>query len=114
MAWRTRCLAAVRWLWANDMTPLKFPWKPLQDLLSYDFYTAQIYRVSIVMGVALISRITDWVDRYLVDGFINLVGVATLFGGQGLKYSTSGQAQAYALTILVGAVLVGFLVIWSS
>ena len=37
-----------------------------------------------------------------------------MLGGQGLKYSTSGQAQSYALTILVGAVLVGFLVMWSS
>ncbi|MBW4582432.1 MAG: NAD(P)H-quinone oxidoreductase subunit F [Tildeniella nuda ZEHNDER 1965/U140] len=107
-------LSAVVYLGNAIPKPVQFPWKPLQDLLSYDFYTAQIYRMSIVVGVDFISRITDWIDRYLVDGFINLVGVATLFGGQGLKYSTSGQAQSYALTILVGAVLVGFLIMWSS
>ncbi len=94
--------------------PVQFPWKPLQDLLSYDFYTAQIYRLSIVLGVDLVSRITFWFDRYIVDGFINFLGIATLFSGQGLKYSTSGQTQAYALTIVVGVVLVGFLVMWTS
>lgn len=93
--------------------PVQFPWKPLQDLLAYDFYTAQIYRMSIVLGVALISRLTSWFDRYVVDGFINVLGVATLFGGQGLKYSTSGQVQSYALTIVVGVVLIGCLVVWS-
>ncbi|PSB25508.1 NAD(P)H-quinone oxidoreductase subunit F [Stenomitos frigidus] len=107
-------LSAVVYLGSAIPKPVQFPWKPLQDLLSYDFYTAQIYRMSIVVGVDLISRITSWIDRYLVDGFVNLVGVATLFGGQGLKYSTSGQTQSYALTILVGAVLVGCLVMWSS
>ncbi len=94
--------------------PVQFPWKPLQDLLSYDFYTAKIYRMSIVLGVALVSRLTSWFDRYVVDGFINGLGIATLFGGQGLKYSTSGQAQSYALTIVMGVVLIGCLVVWSS
>jgi NAD(P)H-quinone oxidoreductase subunit 5 len=106
-------LSAVVYLGSAIPKPVQFPWKPLQDLLSYDFYTAQIYRMSIVVGIGLISRITYWIDRYLVDGFINLVGVVTLIGGQGLKYSTSGQTQSYALTILVGAVLVGCLVMWS-
>ena len=107
-------LGAVVYLGNAIPKPVQFPWKPLQDLLSYDFYTAQIYRMSIVVGIGLISRITYWIDRYLVDGFINLMGIATLFSGQSLKYSTSGQTQSYALTILVGAALVGCLVMWWS
>jgi NAD(P)H-quinone oxidoreductase subunit 5 len=107
-------LGAVVYLGNAVPKPVQFPWKPLQDLLSYDFYTAQIYRMSIVLGVDLVSRLTSWFDRYLVDGFINFLGIATLFGGEGLKYSTSGRGQSYALTIVVGAVLVGCLVMWSS
>ncbi len=107
-------LGAVVYLGSAIPKPVQFPWKPLQDLLSYDFYTAQIYRMSIVFGVDLVSRLTFWFDRYLVDGFINFLGIATLLSGQGLKYSTSGQGQSYALTIVVGAVLVGCLVMWSS
>ncbi|MCY7391648.1 MAG: NAD(P)H-quinone oxidoreductase subunit F, partial [Leptolyngbyaceae cyanobacterium CAN_BIN12] len=59
-------------------------------------------------GVDLISRITAWIDKYLVDGVVNLFGSVTIFSGQNLKYSTSGQSQSYALTILFGVVLLGF------
>ena len=107
-------LGAIVYLGKAIPKPVQFPWKPLQDLLSYDFYTAQIYRVSIVFGVNLVSRLTSWFDRYVVDGFIYFLGIATLFGGQGLKYSTSGQTQSYALTIVVGVVLAGCLIVWSS
>jgi NAD(P)H-quinone oxidoreductase subunit 5 len=50
-----------------------------------------------------------WIDRYIVDGFVNLVGIATIFSGQSLKYNVSGQTQFYALTIILGVtLLLGF------
>lgn len=93
--------------------PVRLPWKPLQDLLAYDFYTPKIYRSSIVGSVDILSRITDWCDRYLVDGLVNLVGLSSIFGGETLKYGNTGQAQFYALTIFLGTVLIGLLVTWS-
>jgi NAD(P)H-quinone oxidoreductase subunit 5 len=81
-------------------------------LLAYDFYTAKIYRVSIVFSVDLISRFISGFDRYLVDGAVNFVGFASLFGGQSLKYSTSGQLQFYAMTIVMGIIVLGMLLYW--
>ena len=95
--------------WAK---PIKFVPKPLQDLFAYDFYTQQIYRVTIVFTVGLISQIIYWVDRYIVDGAVNLVGIATVFSGQSLKYNVSGQSQFYALSILLGIALFGILLSW--
>lgn len=92
--------------------PVQLPWKPLQDLLAYDFYTPKLYRVSVVFGVDLISRIIAAFDRYLVDGLVNFVGIASIFSGQSLKYSTSGQSQSYALTIVVGIIILGVLLSW--
>lgn len=92
--------------------PVKLGWQPLQDLLAYDFYTAKIYRFTIVLVVGLVSQIMYWFDRYIVDGFVNLVGMATVFSGQSLKYNTSGQTQFYALTILLGIGLLGIWVSW--
>jgi NAD(P)H-quinone oxidoreductase subunit 5 len=80
-------------------------WKPLQDLLAYDFYTAKIYRLSIISPVDKISKLTAWFDRYLVDGVVNFVGLAAMFSGQGLKYNVSGQSQFYVLSILLGVTL---------
>lgn len=92
--------------------PVQLPWKPLQDLLAYDFYTPKLYRVSIVFGVDLISRFVAVFDRYLVDGLVNFVGFASIFSGQTLKYSTSGRSQSYALTILIGLIMLGMVLSW--
>lgn len=83
--------------------PLKF----VQDLLAYDFYIDRLYEMTVVFAVSRFSLITAWFDRYVVDGAVNFVGLATIFGGEGLKYSGVGQSQLYVLTILLG---LGFLV----
>ncbi|MBV9389881.1 MAG: NAD(P)H-quinone oxidoreductase subunit F [Chroococcidiopsidaceae cyanobacterium CP_BM_ER_R8_30] len=92
--------------------PIKLSWRVVQDLLSYDFYIDRLYGVTIVSAVALMSRLNAWIDRYVVDGLVNLVGLATIFGGESLKYSSSGQSQTYVLTILLGVCLLGLLVSW--
>ena len=44
------------------------------------------------------------VDYRVVDGAVNLTGLATLLSGEGLKYLETGRAQFYTL-IVFGAVL---------
>lgn len=92
--------------------PIRLPWQPLQDLIAYDFYTPKLYRMSIVLSVDLISRLADVIDRFVVDGIVNLVGLASIAGGESLKYITSGQTQFYALTVLLGVGVFGMLVSW--
>ncbi len=92
--------------------PVRLPSKALQNFFAYDFYTAELYRITIVFVVGLVSNVISLVDRYLVDGLVNLVGLASLFGGESLKYSTSGQMQFYALTILFGVGVLGMMVGW--
>ncbi|MBO1054879.1 MAG: NAD(P)H-quinone oxidoreductase subunit F [Dolichospermum sp. DET73] len=88
-------------------------WRFIQDLLGYDFYIDRIYRLTIVSAVALLSRISAWSDRFLVDGLVNLVGFAAIFSGQSLKYSISGQSQGYMLTILIVISILGFAISFS-
>ncbi|UXE62568.1 MAG: NAD(P)H-quinone oxidoreductase subunit F [Woronichinia naegeliana WA131] len=89
--------------------PIQLPIKPLQDFFAYDLYTAQIYKVTIVAIVGGISYIVNWFDKFIVDGFVNLVGVVTLFSGQSLKYNVTGQTQFYVLSIVLGLTLIGAL-----
>lgn len=99
-------LAALVYLSPGIAKPVRLPVPSLQNLLAYDLYTPKIYRVTVVGLVDWVSRLTDVLDRYLVDGLVNLVGLATVFGGETLKYSTSGKFQWYLFTILLGMGLV--------
>ncbi|MGF1481358.1 MAG: NAD(P)H-quinone oxidoreductase subunit F [Cyanophyceae cyanobacterium] len=96
----------LRRAWAR---PTKLYWRFWQDLLAYDFYIERIYRWTVVWAVAFSAKITSWIDRYLVDGAVNFVSLATIFSGNALKYNVSGQSQFYVLTIVLG---VGVL-LWS-
>lgn len=98
---------AIYWYGAVPR-PVVLPIPLVQDLLAYDFYIDRIYKATVIALVSLISRATYWLDRYVVDGLINSIGWVTIFGGEGLKYSTSGQSQAYILVVLVAvSLLVG-------
>jgi NAD(P)H-quinone oxidoreductase subunit 5 len=84
-----------------------------QDLLAYDFYTERLYRLTVVGVVDQLARASSWFDRYVVDGFVNAIGLASLLGGESLKYSISGQSQGYLFTIVVGISLLGLLMTWT-
>ncbi|MEH2029569.1 MAG: NAD(P)H-quinone oxidoreductase subunit F [Nostoc sp.] len=96
----------------NIPKPIRLPWKGLQDLFAYDFYTPKLYRITIIFSVAKISQFADMIDRFVVDGIVNFVGLFSLLGGESLKYSTSGQTQFYALTVLLGVSVLGMWVTW--
>ncbi len=89
----------LRRAWAR---PVQRNLRFFQDLFSYDFYIERIYEVTVVWAVGTLARVSAWFDRYVVDGFVNLVGLVTVMSGQALKYSVSGQSQFYVLTILIG------------
>jgi len=89
------------------------PLRILQDLLAYDFYTEKLYRFTVVWVVEQLSLASNWFDRYVVDGLVNSVGLASLMGGESLKYSISGRSQGYILTIVIGVGLLGLLMTWT-
>ncbi|MGA1626843.1 MAG: NAD(P)H-quinone oxidoreductase subunit F, partial [Prochlorothrix sp.] len=92
--------------------PVRLPVPQVQEFFAKDFYAADLYRYTVVAIVALSSKAISVIDRYIVDGVVNLVGLGTMGIGQGLKYNTSGQTQSYALTIAVALVTIGFLILW--
>ena len=87
--------------------PKKYLSPVANRLLAYDFYTPSVYQAVAISPVAKISSFIDWLDRNVVDGFVNLVGVTSLFSGNSLKYFNSGKSQSYALTIVFCVVVLG-------
>ncbi|WP_071515236.1 NAD(P)H-quinone oxidoreductase subunit F [Geitlerinema sp. PCC 9228] len=106
-------LGGLIYLNPNWKKPVRLQPQFLQELLAQDLYTAKLYRFTIVSIVGIVSQLISWIDRYVVDGLVNLVGLATIFSGQSLRYNVSGQTQFYAFTIVVGVALLGLMVSWS-
>jgi NAD(P)H-quinone oxidoreductase subunit 5 len=106
-------IGAVVYIGQAIPKPVELPWKPLQSFFAYDLYTPQLYRSSIVFCVDWASRLSDWFDRQIIDGAVNLVGLASMFSGEALKYSNSGQGQFYVLTIALGLAAIALSMSWT-
>jgi NAD(P)H-quinone oxidoreductase subunit 5 len=78
--------------------------KPLYELSLNKWYFDDIYHKVFVLGLRRMARQVMEVDFRVVDGAVNLTGLATLLSGEGLKYFENGRVQFYAL-ILFAAVL---------
>ncbi len=89
--------------------PAQRPSLPTSEALRQGLYVMPLYRKTIIACVDLFAKIAAWFDRTVVDGAVNLTSIAVIAGGELLKYTTTGQIQAYALTIVLAAVLVGWL-----
>jgi NAD(P)H-quinone oxidoreductase subunit 5 len=89
--------------------PVRLPIPAIQNFFTYDFYIQRFYQLTIVWLVAVSARTINSFDRYIVDGLVNFVGIGTLFSGQTLKYSTSGQSQFYILFAFSGIIILGLM-----
>ncbi len=103
------------WLYVSDrMTkPVQLPWVSVQNFFAFDMYTPTLYRSSIVSGVDGISRLTDWLDRTVVDGVANWIARTSVNSGELLKYGNFGQTQLYLLTIISGVFVITLLLLRS-
>jgi NADH-quinone oxidoreductase subunit L len=69
---------------------------------------ATLYR-GVVLATA---RVVGWIDRYLVDGLVNVASARTLQAGAGLRRLQTGRAQDYLYGVAAGFLLL--VVIWST
>ncbi len=76
----------------------------LYQLSKNKWYFDAIYNNVFVLGSRRLARQVLEVDYKVVDGVVNLTGLATLLSGEALKYFENGRAQFYAL-IVFAAVL---------
>ncbi|MBR8828512.1 MAG: NAD(P)H-quinone oxidoreductase subunit 5 [Gomphosphaeria aponina SAG 52.96 = DSM 107014] len=75
------------------------------------WYFDELYDKLFVQGCRRLARQIMEVDFRVVDGAVNLTGLATLVSGEGLKYLENGRAQFYAL--IVFAAVLGFVIVFS-
>ncbi|MEM1367360.1 MAG: NAD(P)H-quinone oxidoreductase subunit 5 [Cyanobacteria bacterium P01_H01_bin.15] len=85
--------------------------RSLNELFRNKWYFDEIYDQLFVKGSRRLARQILEVDYRIVDGAVNLTGLAALVSGEGLKYFENGRVQFYAL--IVFAAVLGFVVVFS-
>ncbi|MCP9915504.1 NAD(P)H-quinone oxidoreductase subunit F [Cyanobium sp. ATX 6F1] len=98
-------LSAVFYLRPHPLAHLPTILGGLQDWLAHDMQTERFYQRTVVGAVVALSRLSAWTDERLVDGFSGATGGAAMEGARRLSFTTSGRTQAYALTLLLGVLL---------
>ncbi|MBI3455828.1 MAG: NADH-quinone oxidoreductase subunit L [Candidatus Rokubacteria bacterium] len=64
-----------------------------------------VYRTAVLGG----ARVVGWIDRYLVDGVVNVVSAWTLRAGARLRRIQTGRAQDYLYGVAAGFLLLALL-----
>jgi NAD(P)H-quinone oxidoreductase subunit 5 len=98
-------LSAAFYLRPHGLAELPASLGGLQHWLAEDMQTERFYHRTVVALVLLLARLGAWSDRTLVDGFSGGAGAVALEGARRLSFSTSGRSQTYALTLVLGVLL---------
>jgi NADH-quinone oxidoreductase subunit L len=96
LAWATYERGAIpAQTWGRVFAPIQFMARRRYGL---DALYVGIYR-ALVLALA---RVVGWVDRYVVDGVLNVLSAWTLRAGDRLRHIQSGQAQDYVYGVAFG------------
>jgi len=71
-------------------------------------YIDELYYFLFIKNLRFFTRYLYLIDRWLIDGIVNGVGISSFFGGEGLKYTEGGRISSY-LFFLVSCMFLSFL-----
>jgi NADH-quinone oxidoreductase subunit L len=106
---------ALAWLTyqrrAIDATKLAQAFAPIRDAALERFWLDELFALLYRYAVLRFSRLVGWIDRYLVDGIVNVLSAWTLSFGDRLRGIQSGVPQDYVYGVALGVLL---LILWSQ
>jgi NADH-quinone oxidoreductase subunit L len=92
-----------------DAARLAAAFGPLQRAVLARFWIDDAFEGAYSVALLGFSRIVGWIDRYLVDGLLNLLSAWTVTAGDELRTIQTGRAQDYLYALGVGLLA---LLIW--
>jgi NADH-quinone oxidoreductase subunit L len=94
---------------AIDAGRLAGAFGPIRYAALRKFWIDDIYEGILAFALLALSRIVGWLDRYLVDGVLNVVSAWTVSTGSVLRTVQTGRAQDYVYGVAVGLLI---LILW--
>ncbi|MGV3685195.1 MAG: NADH-quinone oxidoreductase subunit L [Daejeonella sp.] len=87
--------------------------KPVERIAHYSYRFDKLIVDGVVnlagAGMGVLSRVADWLDRYIVDGAVNGAAVLARHTGNFARQFQSGRLQHYLITMLT--LVVGFFIL---
>ncbi|MCL6637327.1 MAG: NADH-quinone oxidoreductase subunit L [Alicyclobacillus sp.] len=104
--------AAVYWRPRQSQRPERWAraWGPFYTLSYRKFYLDEVYYAALVYTGKGIAAVVDWIDRYVIDALVRVVGRLVYSVSVLLKFSQTGQVQAYSTVAALGVLV---LVAWA-
>jgi NADH-quinone oxidoreductase subunit L len=104
-----RYLANERW--ANALAA---PFRGLQRHAENKWYVDEFYLTVIINPLRTLANwFATAVDKVAIDGLVNRVGAVSMRLGERARYLQNGAVPTYALSILIGVVLVTIYFVFS-
>ena len=90
-----------------DLSLLPRPWLALNRLVEQRYYMDFLYETLVVRRVLLhgLFLASDWFDRKVVDGAVDLVGWTGRNAGKFMVQFQTGQVQIYGVGVSLGVIL---------
>ena len=103
LAWLTYQRRAI------DANRLAAMFGPIRRAAIAKFWIDDVFEGVLGMALMTFSRIVGWLDRYLVDGVLNVLSAWTVSSGGVLRTMQTGRAQDYVYGVAVGVLI---LILW--
>ena len=81
---------------------------PIRRAAIAKFWLDDIYLALYRYGLLTFSRAIGWIDRYLVDGVLNVISAWTLDGGDALRRIQTGRVGDYIFALAAGLLVLMF------
>ena len=80
---------------------------PVGHAMERKYWVDELFQAAIVEPLRAVGRVLKFVDTWVIDGIVGLVGFVPQAGGFALKLSTQrGQLQGYALGMIMGVAVI--------
>jgi NADH-quinone oxidoreductase subunit L len=96
LAWLTYQRRAI------DAVRLASMFGPIRRAALARFWIDDVFQAAYDIAVLGFSRVVGWIDRYVVDGVLNVLSAWTLDAGDDLRSMQSGRAQDYVYGVALG------------
>jgi NADH-quinone oxidoreductase subunit L len=100
LAWATYQRRAI------DAARLAAAFGPIYRGALNRFWIDDLFERAYLRVILGFSRLIGWIDRYLVDGVLNVLSAWTLSAGDDMRTMQSGRAQDYVYGVAVGVLVI--------